>query len=603
MMNGILWLFKKSNISIYRKFTLLSVKLGLALTLVVFAGCGGSSGDGGIVGSGQFTLGGTVSGLVGTVVLQANGADDLRITANGTFTFSTAINDGAAYIVTVKTQPSGQTCTASSNTGTIAGANVTDVSVVCAVNTYTVGGTVSGLTGTVVLQDNGADDLSISADGAFTFATKVADGAAYLVTVKTQPTNPNQTCTASSNTGTIAGANVTNVSVVCATNTYTVGGTVSGLTGTVVLRDNGADDLSISTNGSFTFTAPVADGGGYTVTVKTQPTNPNQTCTASNNTGTIAGANVTDVSIVCATNTYTVGGIVSGLTGTVVLQNNSSGDLSITSNGSFTFATPLADGGGYLVTVKTQPTNPNQTCTASSNIGTLAGANVTNVSVVCATNTYTVGGTVSGLTGTVVLQDNGADDLIITADGSFTFAAPVADGAGYNVTVKTQPTGQTCTASSNTGTIAGADVTDVSVVCAVSTYTVGGTVSGLTGTVVLQDNGADDLSISSNGTFTFATEVAYGAGYNVTVKTQPTGQICTASSNTGTIAEANVTDVSVVCASWTGTKQLGASGERHLPTALPWIHRAMCTWLATQTAGWTATPSRALKTFSSPRTI
>ena len=103
-------------------------------------------------------------------------------------------------------------------------------------------------------------------------------------------------------------------------------------------------------------------------------------------------------------------------------------------------------------------------------------------------------------------------------------------------------------------------MTNVSVVCAVNTYTVGGTVSGLTGTVVLQDNGADDLSISSNGTFTFATEVAYGAAYNVTVKTQPSGQICTASTNTGTIPAADVTNVSVVCVSWTGTKQLGASG-------------------------------------------
>ena len=254
MKNDILRRFKKSNLSIYRNFTLLTAKLGLALTLVVFAGCGSSGGDGGIVGSVFYTVGGTVSGLVGTVVLQDNGADDLSVSANGAFTFATEIADGAAYHVTVKTQPSGQTCTASSNTGTIAGANVTNVSVVCAVNTYNVGGTVSGLTGTVVLQDNGADDLSISSNGTFTFATKVADGAGYNVTVKTQPSS--QTCTASSNTGTIAGANVTNVSVVCAVNTYTVGGTVSGLTGTVVLQDNGANDLSISSNGTFTFAAP-----------------------------------------------------------------------------------------------------------------------------------------------------------------------------------------------------------------------------------------------------------------------------------------------------------------------------------------------------------
>src|SRR5262249_33073756 len=45
--------------------------------------------------------------------------------------------------------------------------------------TYSVGGTVSGLSGTVVLQDNGGDDLSVTANGAFTFATRLANGAVY----------------------------------------------------------------------------------------------------------------------------------------------------------------------------------------------------------------------------------------------------------------------------------------------------------------------------------------------------------------------------------------------------------------------------------------
>ena len=42
------------------------------------------------------------------------------------------------------------------------------------------------------------------------------------------------------------------------------------------------------------------------------------------------------------------------------------------------------------------------------------------------------------------------------------------------------------------------------------TYTIGGTVSGLSGTVVLQDNGGDNLSVSGNGSFTFATPVDAG---------------------------------------------------------------------------------------------
>jgi hypothetical protein len=50
-------------------------------------------------------------------------------------------------------------------------------------------------------------------------------------------------------------------------------------------------------------------------------------------------------------------------------------------------------------------------------------------------DTYTVGGSVSGLSGTLVLQNNGGDDLTITADGDFTFNNALKDGEAYRVTV------------------------------------------------------------------------------------------------------------------------------------------------------------------------
>ena len=170
---------------------------------------------------------------------------------------------------------------------------------------------------------------------------------------------------------------------------------------------------------------------------------------------------------------------------------------------------------------------------------------------------YSIGGTVSGLSGTVVLQDNGGDDLSVSGNGPFTFSTPVASGAGYSVTVKTNPAGQTCTVSGGSGTVGSANVTSVSVSCtSVPSYSIGGTVSGLSGTVVLQDNGGDDLSVSGNGPFTFSTPVASGAGYSVTVKTNPAGQTCTVSGGSGTVGSANVTSVSVSCtanAAGTGT--------------------------------------------------
>ena len=82
--------------------------------------------------------------------------------------------------------------------------------------TYTIGGSVSGLTGTgLVLQNNGGDDLSIPADGVFTFATALDDLSNYTVTVLSQPVSPNQVCRIVNGIGVLAGANISNVAVNC----------------------------------------------------------------------------------------------------------------------------------------------------------------------------------------------------------------------------------------------------------------------------------------------------------------------------------------------------------------------------------------------------
>jgi hypothetical protein len=72
------------------------------------------------------------------------------------------------------------------------------------------------------------------------------------------------------------------------------------------------------------------------------------------------------------------------------------------------------------------------------------------------TTTYTIGGTVSGLTSdSLVLKNNNGDDLAITPNStSFTFNSALVSGAIYAVTVGAQPAAQTCTVSHGSGTIA-----------------------------------------------------------------------------------------------------------------------------------------------------
>jgi len=188
----------------------------------------------------SYTVGGTVTGLSGSVTLANNDGDSRTITADGAFTFNTAITGGGAYAVTVSTQPSAQTCTVASGSGNVAAANVTNVAINCVTNTFTVGGTVSGLTGAgLVLRNNGADDLAVAANGGFTFATQVASGGAYNVSVQTQPSNPAQTCTPASNTGTVAVA-VASVTVTCVNNVIVLGSADIGPAGGTVNGEYGA---------------------------------------------------------------------------------------------------------------------------------------------------------------------------------------------------------------------------------------------------------------------------------------------------------------------------------------------------------------------------
>jgi 6-phosphogluconolactonase (cycloisomerase 2 family)/ribosomal protein S11 len=523
------------------------------LSSLVLVACGGGGGSG----SGpakSYTVGGAVSGLHGTgLILKDNGGDALPVSADGSFTFATAVTSGDAYAVTVSTQPSSpaQTCTVADGSGAIAAADITNVTISCVTNTYTVSGSIGGLLGSgLVLEDNAGNDLSVTGNGSFSFSAPVTSGADYSVTVLTQPSAPAQTCVVADGTGTIAGANVTNVAVTCTTNTYSVGGTLSGLPGTaIVLQDNAGNNLPLSSNGNFVFATPVASGAPYAVTVLVQPTA--EICTVVNGSGMVVAANITSVAITCVPSTYTVGGSITGLSGSgLVLQNNAGSNLAV-SGSSFTFPTQFASGASYAITVLTQPTSPGQVCTVSNGSGAFAAANVTNVAINCVTSSFTVGGSVTGLSGTgLIIQDNGGNNLPVSGS-SFTFGTPVASGANYAVTVLTPPSTptQTCTVTNGSGTVVAANITNVIIACTTNSYTIGGSVTGLSGSgLVLKDNGGNNLSVTGSS-FTFSTPIASNATYAVTVFTQPSTptQTCLVSNGSGTVGGANVINVVVTC--------------------------------------------------------
>jgi len=263
----------------------------------------------------QYTIGGRVSGLLGTgLVLLENGGNSLAVGAGATsFTFAGGIVSGGSYNVTISSQPSNpaQTCRMSDASGPVANANIISVQITCTTNVYTISGTVSGLTGTgLVLQDNGGNNLAIGAGAtSFTFSTGIASGGSYDVAVSSQASSPSQICGVTAGSGTVTNANIGSVEVTCATSgmLYAIGGTVTGLTGAgggLVLQDNDGDNLLVNENGPFTFPTMIAGGASYSVTIFAQPSSPPDNCIVLNGSGTVTGT-VTSVLVECANSPWT----------------------------------------------------------------------------------------------------------------------------------------------------------------------------------------------------------------------------------------------------------------------------------------------------------
>ncbi len=357
------------------------------------------------------------------------------------------------------------------------------------VPSHSVGGTVSGLTASGLVLANGRDMLSVI-PGATTFSlpTRLPSGADYAVTVHRQPTG--QFCSVTGGSGTMGTADLANAVVVCSVHSFSLGGTVAGLSNEGLVLASGGDTVSIAANAStFVLPAPVALGSSYAVTVQTQP--PGLSCSVAQGTGRMSTGNVTTVVVTCTDHPFSVGGSIRGLTTSGLMLTNGSDTLTVDSGKTnFSMPAPVAYGSQYTVAIHAQPAG--LTCTVSNGSGTMSASAVTNIAIVCAAQAYAVGGTIAGLTASGLVLANGSDTRTVSS-GATAFAMPdnVAYGSQYAVTVQGQPPGLTCSVSNGTGTVSANPVTNVAITCAVNTYTVGGGITGLTTTGLVLANGTD----------------------------------------------------------------------------------------------------------------
>lgn len=184
------------------------------------ASCGGKA---------SFPINGTVTGLQYDGLLLSTNGMDLKVAANATaFSFPNSLSYGDVFKIVIAKQPAHQTCstispltgydTSSDTAGRTAAINI---AIGCSVNTYAIGGTVTGLSAGSLVLTNGTAGGTITIAPAtvatdpvtYSFSTLVSYNTSYGVTVLTQPAG--KVCTVSNPTGVMGDAAVANINVNC----------------------------------------------------------------------------------------------------------------------------------------------------------------------------------------------------------------------------------------------------------------------------------------------------------------------------------------------------------------------------------------------------
>ncbi|WP_348673859.1 choice-of-anchor U domain-containing protein [uncultured Abyssibacter sp.] len=397
-------------------------------------------------------------------------------------------------------------------------------------------------------------------DGNVTYtAAPVADGASYQVVAS--PVS-GLTCSVANASGTVSGGDVTGVDITCSQAAgYDISGTIAGLpstgaTGTYEVEVDGTVVAgNAMANGAITYNvSPVPDGSNYIVRAFAPS---GYSCTVLNAAGTVSGGDVTGVDINCMTTqvaTYSVSGNISGVgTGGSNGQWEAFVEGSLVADGPLTdgaviYASGVADGASYEVTASP---SGGLVCTVANATGTVSGGDITGVDISCSTpSTFSLSGAISGIPGTnsmgqwellsegFIVNDGGL------RNGAVTYTASIADGSDYEV--RAQPSsGLTCTVANGSGTVSGADITDIDISCSqAAKSSVDLFISGMdAGTTLdfrftLGSQVIEDTYTQSNASIRLIDGTAEeGTSYTFEVLRHPEGKLClpTPNSASGTM--------------------------------------------------------------------
>lgn len=325
---------------------------------------------------------------------------------------------------------------------------------------------------------------------------------------------------------------------------YTVGGVVTGLdTGESIGLLLNSGEAVTATGGTFTFTAGLPDERSYEVTVYSDGLG--KTCSVYNESGTIDAANVSNVMVSCRTinllfnHDEDFNGGMGGRTGADNFCSDRADEISATN----------CDQVHAFISVSSS----DQIVDFPENYSIRSDLDVYAYNHFRNDRPSQIG-------------ENWADILDGTWDGSvftwprydWTWSGSKADGTVASETCQgftranSQVSGKTFFWDiGQTGSFHCAATLALVCGCLNDGYQLGGSVDGLTGTVVLRvtdgDAQTEDLTLVADGNFYFNGEFNYGDDYSVEVLTQPTGQTCTLEGEVGTIDEDSYQDLTVTC--------------------------------------------------------
>ena len=509
------------------------------------------------------TLGGSLVGLETNeqISISLNQNEILTLDSNGSFNFVDKFSEGDDYAVVILDQPEVTQCEISNSNGVFSSLNIANLDLICVRPQFSVGGTVTGLNGALVL-DLGSETLQVSSNGAFTFASILPVGTFYSASIIEQPVN--QTCTISGAQGVVSQSDVTSISVSCTENTYALGGAVLGLNGSVVLQ-NGDDIVTLTSAGNFTFPRQLISGSTYSVLVQTQPTG--QVCVVNNAVGSVGSADINNLEVNCNDSEFTVGGTVSGLEAGEQVSlslNGGAQSLQLSENGEFSFDSTLNFGEPYLVEVSDSSISTQ--CSIANGQGIDIQSDISDISVICDENSFVLGGQISGLIGDLILTV-GVEEKTFTANDNFSFDQRIIAGEDFDVQVQVQPASQFCTVENGQGTMPENDLLTIQVSCS-NNFSLSGQVTGLVGDITLnahvcfeEDCGAlspvESIQIQGTSLFEFSSRFPGNANYFLSIDGNDECEFLSGQSGTNVVA--NINDINISCSSNTSTVSISAT--------------------------------------------